>query len=57
MKNIKALLNARKEVCLEVNAKKTKYMFISHHQTAGHHHNIHKICNTGIFSLHDWQQC
>jgi hypothetical protein len=35
-----ALLNTGKEIGLEVNADKTKCMFISHHQTTGHNHNI-----------------
>jgi hypothetical protein len=30
-----ALLQARKEVGLEVNTEKTKYMVMSHHQNAG----------------------
>jgi hypothetical protein len=34
-KNAEALLDASKEVGLEVNAEKTKYMFMSRHQTAG----------------------
>jgi hypothetical protein len=31
-------LDASKEVVLEVNADKTKYMFMSRHQTAGQNH-------------------
>jgi hypothetical protein len=34
-KNPEALLEASREVGLEVNTKKTKYMFMSHHQNAG----------------------
>jgi hypothetical protein len=34
------LINARKEVGLEVNAEKTKYMLLSLHQNAGQYHNI-----------------
>jgi hypothetical protein len=34
-KNSEALLDASKEIGLEVNSEKTKYMFMSHHQTAG----------------------
>jgi hypothetical protein len=37
-KNTEALLDAGKEVGLEVNAEKTKYMFMSHHQTTGQYH-------------------
>jgi hypothetical protein len=31
---------ASTEVGLEVNAEKTKYIFLSHHQNAGENHNI-----------------
>jgi hypothetical protein len=34
-KNTEALLDASKEVGLEVNAEKTRYMFMSDHQTTG----------------------
>jgi uncharacterized protein YoxC len=34
-KNVDALLDASKEIGLEVNSVKTKYMFMSRHQTAG----------------------
>jgi hypothetical protein len=34
-KNAEALLDASKEISLEVNSEKTKYMFMSRHQTAG----------------------
>jgi hypothetical protein len=34
-KNAESLLDANKEVSLEVNSEKTKYMFMSRHQTAG----------------------
>jgi hypothetical protein len=34
-KNEEALLDASKEIDLEVNSEKMKYMFMSHHQTAG----------------------
>jgi hypothetical protein len=34
-KNAEALLDASKENGLEVNSEKTKYMLMSHHQTAG----------------------
>jgi hypothetical protein len=34
-KNTKTLLDASKEIGLEVNSEKTKYMFMSRHQTAG----------------------
>jgi hypothetical protein len=33
--NTETLLDASKEVGLEVNAEKTRYMFMSRHQTAG----------------------
>jgi hypothetical protein len=34
-KNSEALLNVSKEIGLEVNSEKTKYMFMSRHQTTG----------------------
>jgi hypothetical protein len=34
-KNSETLLDASKEIGLEVNAEKTKYMFMSCHQTTG----------------------
>jgi hypothetical protein len=34
-KNAEALLDASNEISLEVNSEKTKYMFMSRHQTAG----------------------
>jgi hypothetical protein len=34
-KNAGALLDASTEIGLEVNSEKTKYMFMSRHQTAG----------------------
>jgi hypothetical protein len=35
MKKNAALLDASKEIGLEVNSEKTNYMFMSRHQTAG----------------------
>jgi hypothetical protein len=34
-KNAETLLDAGKEIGLEVNSEKTKYMFMSRHQTVG----------------------
>jgi hypothetical protein len=34
-KNTETPIDASKEVGLEVNAEKTKYMLLSHHQNAG----------------------
>jgi hypothetical protein len=39
-KNTEALTGDSKEVGLEVNAEKTKYMLLSRHQNAGQNHNI-----------------
>jgi hypothetical protein len=39
-KNAEALLDASKEIVLEVNSEKTKYMFMSRHQTAGQSNDI-----------------
>jgi ribosomal protein S1 len=43
-KNTEALVVASKEIGLEVNAEKTKYMVMSRDQNAGQNHNI-KIHN------------
>jgi hypothetical protein len=39
-KNMQTLTNARREAGLDVNAEKTNYMLLSHHQNAGQNHNI-----------------
>jgi hypothetical protein len=39
-KNIETLIDANKEVGLEVNAEKTKSMLMSHCQNAGQNHDI-----------------
>jgi hypothetical protein len=39
-KNTETIIDASKEVGLEVNAEKTKYMLLSHHQNAGKNHNM-----------------
>jgi hypothetical protein len=39
-KNMETLIDASKEVGLEVNTEKTKYMLLSCHQNAGQHHDI-----------------
>jgi nitrous oxide reductase len=39
-KNTEAFVVINKEICLEVNAEKTKYMVMSRDQNAGHNHNI-----------------
>jgi hypothetical protein len=43
-KNMETLIDASKEVGLEVNTKKTKYMLLSRHQNAGESYDI-KIAN------------
>jgi hypothetical protein len=39
-KNTEALLRVSKEDGPEVNKKKMKYMFMSHHQKTGQKHNL-----------------
>jgi hypothetical protein len=39
-KNTEALFEASREVGLEVNTEKTKYMVVSHHQNVGQNHNL-----------------
>jgi hypothetical protein len=43
-KNTEDVIDASKEVGLEVNTEKTKYILISHHQNAGQNYNI-RIAN------------
>jgi hypothetical protein len=43
-KNTETLIDTSKEVGLEVNAEKTKYMLLAHYQNAGKNYNI-KIAN------------
>jgi hypothetical protein len=43
-KNTEILLNASKEVRLEANTQKIKYMLLSCHQTTGQYHDV-KIAN------------
>jgi ribosomal protein S2 len=43
-KNAETLTDASKEVGLEANAEKTKYMLLSRHQNAGQNHHM-KIAN------------
>jgi hypothetical protein len=43
-KNTETLIDASKEVGLEVNTEKTKYMLLSRHQNAGQNRDI-KIAN------------
>jgi hypothetical protein len=49
-RKMKAVLSASKEVGVEVNKEKTKYILMSHHQIAGQNHNM-KI------SLNSRKQC
>jgi hypothetical protein len=43
-KSTEALFDASKDVVLEVNAEKTKYMLLSRHQNAGRNYNM-KVAN------------
>jgi hypothetical protein len=43
-RNTQTLIDAGKEVGLEVNTEKTKCMLLSHHQIAGQNHDM-KIAN------------
>jgi hypothetical protein len=42
--NTETLIDASKDVDLKVNAERTKYMLLSHHQNVGQNHDI-KIAN------------
>jgi hypothetical protein len=39
-RNSETLIEASKEIGLEVNTEKTKYMLLSHHQNAGQNHDV-----------------
>jgi hypothetical protein len=39
-KNTEALFNTSKDIGLEVNIEKTKYMLMPHHQNVRHNYNI-----------------
>jgi hypothetical protein len=49
-KNTETLIDASKEIGLEVNTEKTKYMLLSPHQNARQIHNI-KIVNRSFESV------
>jgi hypothetical protein len=49
-KNTESLIYASKDVGLEGNSEKTKYMLMSHHQNAGQNHNI-KITNRSFENM------
>jgi hypothetical protein len=52
-KNTEALVDANKEIGLEVNADKTKYMVMSRDQNAGRSHNI-KIDNISLEMMEEF---
>jgi hypothetical protein len=49
-KNTETLIDTSKEVGLEVNTEKTKYMLLSQHLNAGHNHDI-KIVNRSFENI------
>jgi hypothetical protein len=53
-KNAGDLVIASKEIGLEVNAEKTKYMVMSRNQNAGHNHNI-KTDSKSFESLEEFE--
>ena len=53
-KNAEALVVATKEIGLEVNADKTKYMVMSREQTAGLSHTM-KVDNSSIESVEEFK--
>jgi hypothetical protein len=48
--NTETLIDASKEIGLKVNAEKSKYVLLSHHQNVGQKHNI-KIGDTSFEDL------
>jgi hypothetical protein len=55
-KNVEALVVATKEIGLEVNADKSKYMIMSRDQNAGQCHSM-KIDNSSIERVEECQNC
>ena len=53
-KNTEVFLFGSKEIGLEVNADKTKYMVMSHDESAGWSHNI-KIDNSSFEKVEDFK--
>jgi hypothetical protein len=53
-KNAESLLYASKEIGLEVNSEKTKYMFTSCHQTAGQSNYI-RVANKSFEKVAEFQ--
>jgi hypothetical protein len=53
-KNAEDLVVASKEIGLEVNAEKTKYMVMSRNQNAGHNHNV-KIDNKSFERVEEFK--
>jgi hypothetical protein len=51
IENTETLIYDSKEVCLEINLEKIKYMLLSHHWNAGHNRNI-KIANRSFEMCH-----
>jgi hypothetical protein len=52
--NTRTLIDASKEVGLEVNTEKTKYMLLSHHQNVEQNHNL-KIFNRSLENVAQFQ--
>jgi hypothetical protein len=57
-KNIETLIDASKEVCLEINTQKTKCMLLSHHQNAEKNYDIKIVthCLKMYHSSHIWDR-
>jgi hypothetical protein len=53
-KNTETLTDCSKEVGLQVNADKTKYMLLSRHQNAGQNHDT-KITNRSFENLAEFK--
>jgi hypothetical protein len=49
-KNTETLIDASKEVGVEINAEKTKYMLLSHHQNVGQNQDI-EIANRSFENM------
>jgi hypothetical protein len=55
-KNAKPLIDSSKEVGLEINVEKTKYMLLSRHQNVGQNQDV-KIANRSFENVSQFKYC
>jgi hypothetical protein len=57
-KKLKNLIDAKKEIHLEANKKKTKCMLLSHHQNTGQNHDIKRAITSfeNVAQFNVWER-